>query len=130
MSGSGVNSGCEPWRRNCVTGNPRPPQAPFAFVTRQSLEDGDRHFGHVAVESGPDGKVDKAVWAEAVRLAATRKIGDIELTEVRLLADSRDAALALSEAGHEAGYDRVVYRDAAGQVWDPDPPGLWLDAQD
>ena len=23
MSGSGVNSGCEPWRMNCVTGKPR-----------------------------------------------------------------------------------------------------------
>lgn len=110
-----------------LTGNPRPAKAPFAYLTRQSLEDGDRHFGHIAVETGPKGKVDKAVWAEVVRLARTRKIGDIELTEVRLLADSRAAALALSEAGHAAGYDRVVYRDAAGKVWDPDPPGLWVD---
>jgi hypothetical protein len=43
-----------------------------------------------------------------------------------LLAPSRDGAIALAAGARGAGYDRVVYRDENGKLWDPQPPGEWI----
>lgn len=43
-----------------------------------------------------------------------------------LVASSRSEALALAERARAAGFARVVYRDSAGKLWDPLPPGDWV----
>lgn len=43
-----------------------------------------------------------------------------------LVAGNREEALKLLDRARAAGFSRVVYRDPAGALWDPDPPGEWV----
>ena len=41
----------------------------------------------------------------------------------RAAAANRASAVALLDAARAAGFDRVLYRDPGGVLWDPNPPG-------
>lgn len=76
---------------------------------------GTDHFAHVAADREPVPPVPPA----------PQLFPGCRTAEMRLLAPSREVALALVEAARSAGYDRVVYRGEDGELWDPAPPGMW-----
>lgn len=45
---------------------------------------------------------------------------------IALVATPRERAVALLEQARAAHFDRVLYRDAGGVLWDPHPPGDWI----
>ena len=65
------------------------------------------------------------ITSDDERTWGKRKLGG---KAVALVAASRADALALLQRAHASGFTRVLYRDANGTLWDPDPPGDWIDA--
>lgn len=109
-------------------GYSRPATPPVALLLHDNRDDQDLYFAHIAIEATEDGDVDPAAWETIAPLAKVRSLPNgAALDEVRLLAPSRAAALALRERARSAGFDRVVYQKQSRGVWDPDPPGPWVE---
>lgn len=111
-----------------LDGHVEPGIAPFALVTHDTRDGRDLRHGYVEVEADDDGTITARAWEAVAPMARRRTLHDgTSLTEVRLLAPDRTTARVLVDRARDAGFDRVVYRDDGGALWDPDPPGPWLD---
>jgi hypothetical protein len=62
-------------------------------------------------------------WARVDAIARQLPEG---VSELRLIAPSREAALELYPPARVRGIARVMYLSQSGSLWDPDPPGPWL----
>lgn len=63
-----------------------------------------------------------AGWIKAGRVDAHTKVSDVSI-----IADSRETAIALKPRMIAAGVAHVIYPDADKQMWDPFPEGEWVD---
>jgi hypothetical protein len=52
-----------------------------------------------------------------------------KLTEVSVVAQDRGAALRIANRAKSDGFSKVLYRTEEDDLWDPFPPGLWVDQE-
>jgi hypothetical protein len=96
----------------------RAKKSPFTFF------DPDENVAYKAIMVSPDGDVDDEVWAEQLEaLEAGRR----NKLRVRLIVPLRALALQLRARARSAGFDAVLYPDDRKRLWNPDPPGPWIE---
>jgi hypothetical protein len=75
-----------------------------------------------------DEPADVAPWAELETWTRERKLPDgTPLEQLRLIAPTRDVALALRGRATAVGATAVLYADSSGRWWNPNPPGPWIE---
>ncbi|WP_437779048.1 hypothetical protein [Sorangium sp. So ce1097] len=74
------------------------------------------------------GKAPRKELDELARWARAGKLPDgTPLAELGVILSSREAALALHDRLTDLGVAPVVYTDKDGTLWDPFPPGEWIE---
>jgi hypothetical protein len=93
-----------------------------------TFEDGFTSQGFKAMVVHPDGSVDEDTLDE---LATWNKAGKLpdgsELNGVSLILPNRESALRIHPLAEARGIPRVLYLDDENRLWDPVPPGTWID---
>ncbi len=85
-------------------------------------------IGVKAIFADDEGRVDEEQTSQlAGWIAAGHLPDDQPLNKLHLIVPSRDAALAVRRQATAIGVDRVLYTGEIGHLWDPFPPGLWLE---
>ena len=98
------------------------PNAPLTWY------DAARKSGYKAVVVFPDGGVDEELFTEMTNWIRQHRLPDgRELQVLYLIAQSRSAALLIHERAIRMGIKAVYYSDNQGQLWDPFPPGPWIE---
>lgn len=92
-------------------------RSPFTFF------DASKRTAYKAIAVDASGAPDEEVWSE---MAAIVACPPPEVTAVWLVAPLRDHAKELSPRARSAGFAGVLYPEG-GKLWDPRPPGLWID---
>jgi hypothetical protein len=92
-------------------------RAPFTFF------DAGKGAAYQAIEVDPSGVPDETAWAELAGLAAAPPS---DIKSVWLIVPARELALELHDRARRAGFAGVLY-PARDHLWDPRPPGWWLD---
>ncbi len=86
-----------------------------------------RH-GYKATVCQEDGSVDEELFEQIKKwLEAKETPAGEELRALHLILPSREAALRVRDRAEEAGIEHVLYMGEDGNLWDPFPPGQWLD---
>jgi hypothetical protein len=84
--------------------------------------------GYKAVHgAAPSGEVTATLRAAGAWRAAGKVENGPEISDLVIITDSRETALALRSRTLEAGLRRVVYAGEATTLWDPFPDGEWID---
>ena len=87
-------------------------------------------LGYKAIHSGQPPAEIEATLQSAARWIAEKRVDErTEVSNVIIIADSRDAALALKPRLDAAGVRSVVYPADDGSFWDPFPMGEWIAAE-
>jgi hypothetical protein len=88
-------------------------RVPFTFY------DEDEKVGYWAISPDPDdGSVDESRWEHLAAIARKAVLDDgTPVTAVRLIAPTREVALALRTRAAEAGFDMVTYPQGHGGFW-------------
>jgi hypothetical protein len=90
--------------------------------------DATRKYGYKAVVVFPNGGVDEDLFAEMADWLKRRQLpDDRELEALSLITQSRAAALSIHDRAIRMGFKAVYYSDNKARLWDPFPPGLWLE---
>jgi len=93
-----------------------------------TIFDASRSAGYLFVEVDERGGVDDARWKAAAQIARTKALPSRrKLTEVSVVAQDRQAALRIADRAQADGFSKVLYRTGQDELWDPFPPGLWID---
>ena len=92
--------------------------------------DTGRRAGYLFIDVDETGGVDEERWRTAEPVVKTKTLPSHHtLNEVCIVAQDRAAALRIAERARSAGFSRVLYRTDDGELWDPFPPGLWVEAE-
>jgi hypothetical protein len=105
-------------------------EAPLSLTKRPPLTfyDPVEEIGYKAVAPAPGGKLDDEQWDEIKAwLAAGQLPDETPLQQLNLIVPSRKAALGLRKRAAAAGIENVFYTDDDGKLWNPFPPGPWLE---
>ena len=85
-------------------------------------------IGYKAVHSEePNDEIEETLQSVAQWIKAKRVDNQTEVSDVFIIADSREAALTLHPKLKAAGIKHIIYPDDAGHFWDPFPEGDWLE---
>jgi hypothetical protein len=105
-----------------VTALAQEPKPPLTFY------DSSSETGYKAVALAPDGSTDEELFAEMEEWIDAGRLPDgTPLSQLNLILPSREAALRLRARASAAGFGAVLYIDEEGALWDPSPPGLWME---
>jgi hypothetical protein len=100
---------------------------PDAYLT---WYDAARKYGYKAVVVFPDGSVDEDLFAEMTNWIQRHRLPDgREIQVLCLITQSRAAALIIHDRAAKLEIKAVYYSDDKGQLWDPFPPGPWIESQ-
>jgi hypothetical protein len=105
-------------------------EAPLSLSGRPPLTfyDPVEEVGYKAVVPAPGGRLDDELWNELRGWVAAGRLPDrTPLQQLSLILPDRKAALRVREHAAEAGIESVYYTDDEGRLWNPFPPGPWLE---
>jgi len=89
-----------------------------------------RH-GYKATICREDGSIDEELFETLEEwLEAGETPDGEELRTLHLILPSREAALRIRDRAEELGAERVLYMGEDGDLWDPFPPGEWLEDEE
>lgn len=94
-------------------------RAPFTFY------DADEGIGYKALIVDPRGRPDAEVWDQMVKALKSKKNG---LQGIRLIVPLRKLAIAVTDQAKKAGFDAVLYPGDGNELWNPAPPGWWVES--
>jgi len=84
--------------------------------------------GYKAVTTLPKGGLDKEVWEELKEWIEAGQLPDqTPLQQLNLILPNREAALRVRQRALANGIENVYYIDDEGELWNPFPPGEWLE---
>lgn len=90
--------------------------------------DESRQAGYLFIDVDDAGGVDEGRWQAAEQAARKKTLPNRrKLKEVAIVAQDRAAALRIANRVRSDGFSRVLYRTDDGELWDPLPPGLWIE---
>ncbi len=88
--------------------------------------DPNSEIGYKAVLVLPDGKPEPTAWNDAKKIAKAGTIDGATVAAVRIVVPLRHQVFEVAADARKAGFDAVLYPDAQGNFWNPDPPGKWI----
>ncbi len=98
------------------------PHPPLTFYTETT------HEGYKAVVQNPDGSVDEPLFLEMSTWIAANSLPDqTPLTQLHLITPNRKSALSIRQRATQMGITKVLYSDESNILWNPWPPGQWLE---
>jgi hypothetical protein len=84
--------------------------------------------GYKAMVISPDGRPDKEILDEMAEWIKNRKLPDgTALQQLHVILPNRESALLIRDQVSSIGVDKVLYTDDEGDLWNPFPPGLWIE---
>lgn len=98
------------------------PQPPLTFY------DPVEEAGYKTVATAPGGGLDAELWDELKELVEAGQLPDkTPLRYLNLILPNRKAALRVHERAVANGLNKVFYIDDEGELWNPFPPGQWIE---
>jgi hypothetical protein len=83
--------------------------------------------GFKALVRNPDGSFDRESVQEAASWIRNRMLPDgTPLSRLRFILPNRDSAVDLHDEAEFMGADALLYIDNQKRLWNPFPPGLWI----
>jgi hypothetical protein len=83
--------------------------------------------GYKAIVQNPDGTIDDGLFSQ---MASWVKVGGLPdgtpLDQLNLILPNRESALGVRQRAKVIGIKKALYTDNKGNLWNPQPPGLWL----
>jgi hypothetical protein len=100
-------------------------QSPSEYLTFQDMFTNE---GFKAMVVHPDGSVDEDTLDELAEWSKAGTLPDgTPLSTVSVLLPNRESALRIHPLAQARGITRVLYLDDQNRMWDPFPPGIWVD---
>ena len=84
--------------------------------------------GYKAIVQNPDGTIVEPLFIEMADWIATKSLPDqTPLARLHLITPNRKTALAIRQRAAKIGVTKVLYTDESNMLWNPWPPGQWLE---
>ena len=98
------------------------PHPPLTFYDEVTNE------GYKAVVENPDGSLDEALFTEIASWLSEKFLPDkTTLSRLHLIVPNRKTALAIRQRADQIGISKVLYTADDKMLWNPWPPGQWLE---
>lgn len=95
---------------------------PLTFYTEAVQE------GYKAIVQNPDGTIVEPLFIEMADWIATKSLPDqTPLAQLHLITPNRKTALSIRQRAAKIGVTKVLYTDESNMLWNPWPPGQWLE---
>ena len=88
-------------------------------------------YGYKAIVQNPDGSIDEELFDEMASWVKEGALPDgTPLRQLNLILPNRESALSVRPRAKAIRIKKVFYTDNEGNLWNPCPPGLWLERED